>query len=131
VLAEGPAAATPSALRAWRASFRRALPPARLLWITLIGLGIYESNYLGGLGATSLVVAPVMAGMVDLGFQSVRFARPRFPDAALATGLFLALIFPPTAGLVLIAAVAYWPHCFSERFAQSIALGERVLHLAH
>jgi len=107
VLAEGSAVAKPSALGAWRASFRRALPPVRLLWITLIGLGIYESNYLGGLGSTSLLVAPVIAGIVDLGFQSVRYDRPRFPDAALATGLFIALIFPPNASLVLVATVAF------------------------
>jgi len=73
----------------------------------LVGLGIYGSNYLGGLGATSLVVAPVIAGIVDLGFQSVRYDRPRFPDSALATGLFIALIFPPTASLVLVATVAF------------------------
>ena len=107
MLAEGPAVGTPSALGAWRSSFRRALPPVRLLWVTLLVLGIYESNYLGGLGATSLLVAPVIAGIVDLGFQSVRYDRPRFPDAALATGLFIALIFPPNASLVLIATVAF------------------------
>lgn len=73
----------------------------------LLGLGLYDSNYLGGLGATSLVVGPIVAGIVDLGFQSVRFARPRVPDAALVTGLFIALIFPPTASLVLVAAVAF------------------------
>jgi hypothetical protein len=49
----------------------------------------------------------VVAAIVDLGFQSVRFTRLRFPDSALATGLFLALIFPPTADLVLVAAVAF------------------------
>jgi Na+-translocating ferredoxin:NAD+ oxidoreductase RnfD subunit len=71
----------------------------------LAGLGFYGSNYLGGLGASALVVAPLIAVVVDLGFQSVRFDRPRFPDAALATGLFIALIFPPTASLVLLATV--------------------------
>lgn len=90
-----------------REVLRRILPPVRLLWLILLGLGIYGSNYLGGLGANSLLVAPVIAGIVDLGFQSVRYDRPRFPDAALATGLFIALIFPPTAGLVLVATVAF------------------------
>jgi len=107
VFAEGPSIGTSSAAPDWRQKFRRALPPVRLLWLVLIGLGVYGSNYLGGLGATSLVVAPVIAGIVDLGFQSVRYNRPRFPDAALATGLFIALIFPPNASLVLVATVAF------------------------
>ncbi len=85
----------------------RYIPPARLLWIVLLGLGLYGSNYLGGLGTSSLLFAAVAGGVTDLGFQSVRFARPRFPDSALATGLFIALIFPPTASLVLVAAVTF------------------------
>jgi Na+-translocating ferredoxin:NAD+ oxidoreductase RnfD subunit len=98
----------PTARReAARERFRRALPPVRLLWLILVGLGVYGSNYLGGLGASSLVVAPVIALLTDLGFQSVRFDRLRFPDAALATGLFIALIFPPTASLVLLATVTF------------------------
>ena len=90
-----------------RESFRRHLPPARLLWLLLLVLGLYGSNYLSGLGTTAIVVAPLIGGIVDLGFQSARFSRPRFPDAALATGLFIALIFPPTASLVLLAAVTF------------------------
>ena len=90
-----------------RNRFLRRLPPARLLWLLLLALGLYGANYLGGHGFASLLVAPLVGGIADLGFQSVRFARPRFPDAALATGLFLALIFPPTSGLVLVAAVTF------------------------
>jgi len=97
----------PAAVRSKVEVLRRALPPVRILWLMLVGLGVYGSNYLGGLGLSSLVVAPVIAGVVDLGFQSVRFERPRFPDSALATGLFIALIFPPTASLVLVASVAF------------------------
>lgn len=85
----------------------RLLPPARVLWLMLVGLGIYSSNYLGGLGESSLLVAPLVGGVVDLGFQSVRFARPRFPDAALVTGLLLALIFPPTASLGFLAVATF------------------------
>jgi hypothetical protein len=73
----------------------------------LVGLGLYGSNYLGGLGESSLLVAPLIAVVADLGFQSVRFERPRFPDSAIATGLFVALIFPPTASLALLATVAF------------------------
>jgi len=90
----------------WQA-FLRLLPPARILWLILLGLGIYDANYLGGLGVYSLAIAPLVAGVVDLGFQSVRFERPRIPDAALATGLFVALILPPTAGLVFVAVLAF------------------------
>lgn len=87
--------------------FRRLLPPARVLWLILAALGIYGSFYLGGLGTSSLIVAPVIAGITDLAFQLVRFDRPRVPDSALATGLFIALIFPPTADLILLATVAF------------------------
>jgi Na+-translocating ferredoxin:NAD+ oxidoreductase RnfD subunit len=97
----------PPASARLRASTLRALPPARVLWLVLLALGLYGSMYLGGLGLGSLAIAPLVAGVVDLGFQSVRFERPRFPDAALATGLFLALIFPPTASLVLVASMAF------------------------
>jgi len=90
-----------------RRGLLRRLPPARLVWLLLLALGLYGANYLGGLGLGLLVVAPLVGGITDIGFQSVRFARPRFPDAALATGLFLALIFPPTSGLVLVAVVTF------------------------
>jgi Na+-translocating ferredoxin:NAD+ oxidoreductase RnfD subunit len=82
-------------------SLLRAFPPVRLAWIFLAGLGAYESYYLLGLGATSLLAVPLVAGVVDLAFQRIRFSRVRFPDAALVTGLFVALIFPPTAPLLL------------------------------
>jgi Na+-translocating ferredoxin:NAD+ oxidoreductase RnfD subunit len=104
------AAAPPGGARRVRAAqetVRRVLPPVRILWLMLVGLGIYGSNYLGGLGESTLVVAPLIAVVADLGFQSVRFDRPRFPDSALATGLFIALIFPPTASLALVATVAF------------------------
>jgi len=90
-----------------RTEVLRYLPPARLVWLSLLALGLYGADYLGGLGFGPLVIAPLIGGVADLAFQSVRFARPRFPDAALATGLFLALIFPPTSGLVLVAAVTF------------------------
>ena len=77
------------------------------MWLLLLALGLYGTDYLGGLGLGLLGIAPLVGGIADLGFQSIRFARPRFPDAALATGLFLALIFPPTSGLVLVAALTF------------------------
>ena len=121
--------------------FRRALPPVRVLWLILAGLGVYGSNYLGGLGASSLLVAPIIAVVADLGFQLVRFDRPRFPDPAIATGLFIALIFPPTASIVLLATVAFAAVAFRHvlRFkgrpwfnpaATGIVLGTAFLGLA-
>jgi Na+-translocating ferredoxin:NAD+ oxidoreductase RnfD subunit len=68
-------------------------------------LGALGVRFLGGLGAYSLVVLPVVAVVVDLAFQSVRFPAPRFPDSALATGLFLALLLPPSVSLVSAAAL--------------------------
>jgi Na+-translocating ferredoxin:NAD+ oxidoreductase RnfD subunit len=104
---EGVNSARPTAMRALRRLFRRILPPVRVLWLMLVGIGIYGSNYLGGLGESSLLVAPAIAVVADLGFQLVRFDRPRLPDSAVATGVFIALIFPPTASLVLLATVAF------------------------
>ncbi|MGD0249304.1 MAG: RnfABCDGE type electron transport complex subunit D [Thermoplasmata archaeon] len=79
----------------------------RLAWILLAVLGGYESYYLFGLGVTSLIALPLIAGVVDLVFQMVRFPRLRFPDAALVTGLFLAVIFPPTAPILLAGACTF------------------------
>jgi hypothetical protein len=80
---------------------RRVLPPARLLWILLALLGLNGVLFLGtGIGLASLVVLPIVAVIADLAFQRYRFPSLRFPDAALATGLFLALLFPPVVPLV-------------------------------
>lgn len=80
---------------------RRAVPPVRLLWLLLAALAGYGIWFLGGgLGVASAVALPLTAAIVDLAIQRVRFERLRFPDAALATGLFLALLFPPVVPLV-------------------------------
>jgi Na+-translocating ferredoxin:NAD+ oxidoreductase RnfD subunit len=82
-----------------------SLPPVRLLWLGLGALTVYGILYFGnGTGVPALFVVPAVGAAVDLAFQRVRFGKVRFPDAALATGLFLALIFPPTAPLVFAAA---------------------------
>ncbi len=93
------------ARRRWH--WPRFLKPTRLLWIFLIALGAYGVYVLQGLGLDSLIVVPAVAVGVDLLFQRVRFPSLRFPDAALATGLFLALIFPPEASLVLASVAAF------------------------
>lgn len=46
--------------------------------------------------------------------------------------LFIGLAVKNLLGLVvLLGVVAYWPHRFSQGFADSIVIAERLLHLAH
>ncbi len=105
--ASSPQSTVPRSRTPRRLRWPRALPPVRLLWLALLVLGIYGSYDLRGLGAYSLLALPAIAVTVDLGFQRVRFPKVRFPDAALATGLFLALLFPPVASLVLTGLVTF------------------------
>ena len=84
---------------------RKALPPVRLVWAFLLVLGIYGVLYLGGMGLLSLGILPTVAVVTDLLFQRLRFPRLRSPEPALATGLFLALLFPPTVSVPLAAVV--------------------------
>jgi Na+-translocating ferredoxin:NAD+ oxidoreductase RnfD subunit len=90
---------------------RRILPPARLLWLLLLVIGVYGTWYLGGIGLDSLLVLPAVAVVVDLAFQRARFPTLRAPDAAIATGLFVALLLPPVvplefAGAAVLAGVS-------------------------
>jgi hypothetical protein len=48
----------------------------------------------------------VIGALVDLGFQRIRFPRLRFPDAALATSLFVAIIIWPSALDLPLASIA-------------------------
>lgn len=93
------------------ASLESRLPPARVTWVGLLAISFNGLTVLGGVGALSILVLPLVAVVVDLGLQSVRFERRRFPDAALVTGLFIAVLLPPTvvlpeAALVCGVAVA-------------------------
>ena len=46
--------------------------------------------------------------------------------------LFVGLAVKNLLGLViLVGVVAYWPQSFSQRFLESVAIGERLLHLTH
>jgi Na+-translocating ferredoxin:NAD+ oxidoreductase RnfD subunit len=84
---------------------RRRLPPVRLLWLLLAALGVNGVLFLGGgLGVASLLVLPIVAVVTDLPFQRIRFDHLRFPDAAIVTGLFLALLFPPVVPLIAAGA---------------------------
>jgi len=74
------------------------------------------------------IAAPALAAtlVADVGLGFLGKASPQLPV------LFIGLAVKNLVGLaVLVAVVACWPHWFSERFAQSIASAERLLHLAH
>jgi Na+-translocating ferredoxin:NAD+ oxidoreductase RnfD subunit len=94
----------------WHARLFRLFPPNRLVWIFLAGLGVLGSEFLLGLGAASLLTLPIVAALSDLTFQRLRYPSLRIPDAALATGLFIALLVPPSvpllsAGVITFAAI--------------------------
>jgi flagellar biosynthetic protein FliR len=77
--------------------------------------------------AAAQIAAPALAATlvtdVVLGFLGK--ASPQLPV------LFVGLAVKNLLGLtVLLAVVARWPGNFSARFAQSVAMGERLLHLA-
>lgn len=63
--------------------------------------------------------------VADVGLGFLGKASPQLPV------LFIGLAVKNLLGLaMLIGVVAYWPQSFSQRFAESIAVGERLLHLA-
>ncbi|HTT34932.1 MAG TPA: RnfABCDGE type electron transport complex subunit D [Thermoplasmata archaeon] len=75
----------------------RWLPPARLTWLAVLALGVQAVIGLGApVGVGPLLILPAVAVLADLLFQRLRFPSLRFPDAALATGAFLAVLLPPT-----------------------------------
>ncbi len=80
--------------------------------------------FLAGLQiAAPALVATLMAD-VALGFLGK--ASPQLPV------LFIGMAVKNLLGLaVLIGVVAYWPRSFAQRFADSIAIGERLLHFTH
>lgn len=69
-------------------------------------MGALSAYTLGGLGVGSLLLLPIVSAIVDLLFQKVRFDTLRVPESAIATGLFLALLLPPTVALLEASAVA-------------------------
>ena len=89
-----------------RRKLRVALPPSRLVWVSLAIIGGYGVRFLGGLGLATLLLVPMVAVATDLAFSLVRFERLRVPDAAVATGLFVAVLLPPTTPLILSATAA-------------------------
>jgi hypothetical protein len=93
-------------LRFWRGKFLPLLPPARLLVIFLVVLGGVSVVSLRGFGLASLLLLPFTAVAADLLLQRARFDALRWPDAALASGLIVALLLPPSVNLLEGSMVA-------------------------
>lgn len=73
------------------------------------------------------IAAPALVAtlVADVGLGFLGKASPQLPV------LFIGLAVKNLLGMaVLIAVVAYWPQSLSQRFVESIAVGERLLHLA-
>ena len=108
---DAPRDAPAGRLTALRRTLSALIPPSRAVWLGLLALAVYGLYFLGGgLGLASIIALPLIAVLADLAFQRVRFEHVRFPDSALVTGLFLALLLPPQvalvgAGTVTIAAL--------------------------
>ena len=87
--------------------FAKLPRPARLLWMCLLLLGAYAIAFtLQGVGVVPLIALPALAVETDVLFQMFRFHKIRAPDAAMATGLLLALLLPPSVSLLEAAGVA-------------------------
>lgn len=78
--------------------------------------------FLAGVQIAAPGIVATLVADVALGFLGK--ASPQLPV------LFIGLAVKNLLGLVVLTVViAYWPHSFSDRFADSISLGERLLHL--
>jgi flagellar biosynthetic protein FliR len=113
-------------LRAVAASFTY-LPAGSALATFAAAGGLLRAA--GGIFLTGLqIAAPTLAAtlVADVALGFLGKASPQLPV------LFIGLAVKNILGLtMLIGLIAYWPHGFSRRFSESIALGERLLHLAH
>jgi flagellar biosynthesis protein FliR len=80
--------------------------------------------FLAGVQIAAPSLAATLVADIALGFLGK--ASPQLPV------LFIGLAVKNLLGLtVLIGVLAYWPHSFSQRFSEGIAMGERLLRLAH
>lgn len=80
--------------------------------------------FLAGLQIAAPGLAATLIADVALGFLGK--ASPQLPV------MFVGLAVKNLVGLaMLIAVMAYWPRSFSGRFSESVAFGERLLHLSH
>lgn len=102
--------------------------PAGAATVTLPAAGTLlhgaSAIFLAGVQMAAPALVATMVADVALGFLGK--ASPQLPV------LFIGLALKNLLGLaVLIAVVAYWPQSLGRHFAESIALAERLLHLAH
>ncbi|HEV2165867.1 MAG TPA: RnfABCDGE type electron transport complex subunit D [Thermoplasmata archaeon] len=75
-----------------------------MVWILLAVLAAFSGGLTRWSETGPIFALPAVGALTDLGFQRVRFPRLRFPDAALATSLFLVLIiWPSTVDLALVS----------------------------
>ncbi len=86
--------------------WKRHLPPVRLVWIFLLVLVGNAHGFASVSVAEPLLLLPGVAAASDLGLQAARFPRLRVPDAAVANGLFLAVILWPASFSLELASVA-------------------------
>ncbi len=102
------------------------LPPGSLIGSANAGFGLLQAAsgiWLAGLQMAAPVVVATMLVDVSLGFLAK--ASPQLPI------LFLGLPAKNLLALtVLGGCLIFWPRVFEQRFADGIALGERLLHLA-
>lgn len=79
--------------------------------------------FLAGVQIAAPGLLATLVADVALGFLGK--ASPQLPV------LFVGLAVKNLVGMaLLIAVMAYWPHGFSERFAESITTAERLLHIS-
>jgi flagellar biosynthesis protein FliR len=102
------------------------LPAGTPIGIAALSYGLLraaEGIFLSGLQIAAPVLAATLVADVALGFLAK--ASPQMPV------LFIGLAVKNLMGLAMLTALmTYWPQSFSQRFADSIALAERLLHLA-
>jgi flagellar biosynthetic protein FliR len=80
--------------------------------------------FLAGVQIAGPALVATLIADAALGFLGK--ASPQLPL------LFVGLSVKNLLGLaILVSTIAYWPRSFAERFAESVALGEHLLHLAH
>jgi flagellar biosynthetic protein FliR len=91
------------------------------------GIGLLRGA--GGifLAAAQIAAPSLVATLVaDVALGFLGKAAPQLPV------LFVGMAVKNILGLtVMMAALAYWPHSFSDRFARAVSFGEQLLHLAH
>jgi flagellar biosynthesis protein FliR len=112
-------------LRAVAHSFAYVPPGGASVTLAAAGGLLHAAGgiFLAGVQIAAPALVATLIADAALGFLGK--ASPQLPV------LFVGLAVKNLLGLaVLIGVVTYWPHSFSQRFAEAIGLGEKLLHLA-